>query len=311
MQVHDPQVRRGILLALLAALISGVSVYVAKFGVQAVTDPFLYTAARNLNVGLLLLAMLLAAGRAGEVHSLSRATWGRLTVLAVVGGSVPFLLFFWGLSQTSATLAGTIQKTQFLWVAVLAAPVLGEKSSRIQWLALAALFVGVVLGGPFVSTAGGIGAFLVLGATLLWTAETLLVRRILRDVSPSLAATARMAGGAALLVAFLAASGRLPLLLGLRFDQLIWVVGPSILLLAYVLTWYAALQRAPATVVTSLLALGAPVTALLGLLGTDQLTSGGSALTALGFALVLGSIALLVASVRSAPPRGSLAEVRR
>ena len=48
--------RRGALLALATALISGVSVYVAKFGTQAVPDPFVYTTARNVVVGLGLLA---------------------------------------------------------------------------------------------------------------------------------------------------------------------------------------------------------------------------------------------------------------
>jgi hypothetical protein len=41
------------------------------------------------------------------------------------------------------------------------------------------------------------------------------------------------------------------------------VVLPSLLLLAYVVAWYTALRHAPAAVVTSLLSLGAPITALL------------------------------------------------
>ena len=53
------------------------------------------------------------------------------------------------------------------------------------------------------------------------------------------------------------------MLAGLTPVQWGWVAGPGLLLLAYVLTWYHALRRAPALVVTSVLTLGAPVTALL------------------------------------------------
>jgi drug/metabolite transporter (DMT)-like permease len=261
--VQDHRVRRGIALALLTALISGVSVYVAKLGTQAVPDPFVYTAARNLVVGLGLLVGL-AAGHAirGPLPRTS-GTWARLALIAVVGGSLPFLLFFWGLTLTSAPLASLIQKTQFVWVALLAGPVLGENSTRLQVVAFAALFLGALLPSPVGMASPGSGVALVLLATLLWSAETLLARRVLQQVSVAVAATARMAGGAVVLLAFLAASGRLPALLGLTTNQVLWVVVPSILLLGYVTTWYAALRRAPAAVVTSLLTLGAPVTALL------------------------------------------------
>ena len=51
--MRSADVGRGALLALGTALISGVSVFVSKFGTQAVPDPFVYTTARNLYVGLL------------------------------------------------------------------------------------------------------------------------------------------------------------------------------------------------------------------------------------------------------------------
>jgi drug/metabolite transporter (DMT)-like permease len=130
-------------------------------------------------------------------------------------------------------------------------------------VAFGALFLGALVQAPLEAAAPGLGAALVFLATLLWTAETLLARRVLQQVSVALAASARMAGGAVVLLGFLAASGRLPVLLGLSTNQVLWVVLPSILLLGYVTTWYAALRRAPAAVVTSLLTLGAPVTALL------------------------------------------------
>ena len=67
-EMRSADVGRGALLALGTALISGVSVFVSKFGTQAVPDPFVYTTARNLYVGLLLvglLAVLALTGRLG------------------------------------------------------------------------------------------------------------------------------------------------------------------------------------------------------------------------------------------------------
>jgi drug/metabolite transporter (DMT)-like permease len=289
--VRDDQIRRGIALALVTAAISGISVYLAKFGTQAVPDPLVYTAARNLVVGLTLsIGLTVLPGVRGPLPG-SRATWIRLVLIAVVGGSLPFLLFFWGISLTNAPLASLIQKSQFIWVALLAGPVLGEKSTRLYVLALGALLVGILLQAPVGMTTPtlSLGSALLFLASLLWSVETLLVRRVLEDVRPGLAATARMAGGAVVLMGFLGASGRLRAMLSLSDVQLLWVVLPSVLLLGYVVTWYSALRDAPAVVVTSLLALGAPITALLA--GSPQLP--GLSLTMLGTVLTVASGALL------------------
>jgi len=62
-------------------------------------------------------------------------------LIAIVGGSLPFLLFFTGLSLASAPSAAFIHKTLFIWVAFLAVPFLGE---RLGWAQICAL--GVLLG---------------------------------------------------------------------------------------------------------------------------------------------------------------------
>ena len=304
--------RLGSVLALATAMISGISVYVAKFGTQAVPDPFVYTTARNLTVGFFLLALLVASGRLTEVERLSGKSWGRLAVIAVIGGSIPFLMFFWGLTMTTASTGSLIQKSQFIFVAMFAAPVLGERLGRWQVTALAALALGVVLQGPISFRGFGLGEGLILGATLLWATESILVRRTLRDVSPWLAATARMTGGALILLAALAATGRLGLLFSLNQTQIFWIVVPSVFLFGYVTTWYTALRHAPATLVTSVLSLGAPVTALIGALATatpwvvktsGPLTQWSLATTPiLGTALlVLGSAIFLISMTRSKP----------
>jgi drug/metabolite transporter (DMT)-like permease len=306
--MRSADVGRGALLALGTASISGVAVFVSKFGTQAVPDPFVYTTARNAYVGLLLVGLLALTGRLGEVRRtgrLRRADAGRLALLALVGGSVPFLLFFWGLTLTPAPVASFIQKTQFLWVALLAGPLLGEAPGRWQVLALSGLLAGTLLQSPVTARSPGGGEALVLAATLLWSVEAVVARRTLATVDPLTGAAARMAGGAVVLLGFLAVSGRLPVLAGLTPVQWGWVAGPGVLLLAYVLTWYHALRRAPALVVTGVLTLGAPVTALLdAVLVTHRWTAGqalGGALLAAGAVLV--TLALWRAARPPAPPR--------
>ena len=297
-----PTVWMGAALATGTALISGVSVYVSKFGTQAVPDSFVYTTARNLYVGALLLGLLLLTlvTRAPrrvfgpQRRPLTGGDWVRLGMIAIIGGSVPFLLFFYGLTLTTAPMASFLQKTQFLWVAALAIPLLGESFGVWQAAGLLALLGGTILQGPVPLKAMGMGEALVLLSTLLWAGEAVLARRTLRDVPPLVGATARMAGGGVLMLGFLAATGRLGTLAHLTPTQWWWVAAPGLLLLGYVLTWYHALRHAPATVVTSVLTLGAPVTAYLnGVYVTHALPVRplqGALLLALGSLLLVATI---------------------
>src|SRR5512132_2495244 len=96
----------GIALAFVAALISGVAIFVNGRGVKHFGDATVYTTAKNAVAGLLLLA--LAAGirtPAGMRASLAPRRWLAYLVVAVVGGSVPFVLFFEGLARSEATQA--------------------------------------------------------------------------------------------------------------------------------------------------------------------------------------------------------------
>src|SRR5579859_859937 len=93
--------RSGYVFAALAAIISGVSVYVNSLGVQSVADPILYTTLKDGVVGLALLLPLAASrNRRAEYRGLDRRTWGWLVALALTGGSVPFALFYIGLQTT-------------------------------------------------------------------------------------------------------------------------------------------------------------------------------------------------------------------
>jgi hypothetical protein len=73
----------------------------------------------------------------------------------------------------------------------------------------------------------------------------------------------------------------------------VWVLVTGGLLAGYVGTWFAALRRAPAAVVTSLLVVGAPITAALQGVATGSLPS---AAVVGGFLLVTSAVALVVAA---------------
>jgi len=113
----------GAALALIAALVSGVAVFVNGYGVHAVKDATVYTTAKNLVAAVLLgaLAALATARRspARLTRPRGRRQWAGLAVVAVVGGSVPFVLFFEGLARASSVQAAFIQKTLVVWVALL------------------------------------------------------------------------------------------------------------------------------------------------------------------------------------------------
>lgn len=260
-----PRRRTGVLLALATACLSGVSVFVNSFGVRAFPDAAAYTTAKNVVAAAILLAMVLALRGAGA--RLSRPAgpgqWGGLLAVGVVGGSVPFVLFFEGLSRASSAQAAFLHKTLVLWVAVLAVVVLGERLHWLHGVAIGLLLVGQawLLGG--VTQAWASGELMILAATALWAVEVVLAKRLLGALSSWTLGVARMGLGSVVLLGWLGMRGDLGLLTSMSAEQLQWVLVTGAMLAAYVATWFAALARAQAVDVTAVLVLAAPVTAML------------------------------------------------
>jgi drug/metabolite transporter (DMT)-like permease len=221
-----------------------------------------------------------------------------LAAIAVIGGSIPFVLFFEGLARVSSSDAAFIHKTLVVWVAVLAAVLLRERLSAPHAVAIA-----LILGG-YASVAGGVGVpvvgvgeLLILLATLCWSVEVVLARSLLgsgvREMSVS---TWRMAGGVMILVGWAGARGAIGDLITLSPTQWAWALLTGVFLTAYVVTWHHALARAQAVDVTAVLATGAVLTALLN--GGVR----GAAVDPFGSALLLAG-GLLVAGVATLASR--------
>jgi len=268
-------VRTGAYLALATALLSGVSIYINSFGVRRVPDPFVFTTAKNLIVGLLLGSLVVAPFFLGEVRRLRPREWGMLFLLGLIGGSIPFLLFFYGLRQATAPSAAFMHKTLFIWVAILAVPFLKERLGPLQLAALAVLILGnLVLGGLPSRWALSSAEGFTLLATLLWAVEAVLARRFMTlALSAPVAALGRMGIGSLLMLAFLGATGRVGILASMNASQWGWVLLTAAFLLGYVAGYYGALKRAPATLVASVLVVGSVLTSLLHALFSDRVYS--------------------------------------
>lgn len=248
---------KGIYLALLAALISGFSIYINKFAVGAISSPLVFTATKNFAVGFLIFAVLLLTKKWKLIKKLTcREIW-QLILIGIIGGSLPFYLFFTGLSQTSAVNAAIIQKTLVIWVAILAIPFLKERFSVLQIAAVALLFYSNIFVGGFKGFRSSPGEMMILVATILWAVETVLAKKVLKTVDPDLVTAARMGLGS--LVLLTAAGGFTPL----TTTQLSWVLITAAILFAYVSIWYRALKYAPATAVSAVLVASTLVTNVL------------------------------------------------
>lgn len=294
--------RSGIALALATALISGVAIFVNTYAVKQVADAALFTTLKNGVAALGLLGLALLAAR----RPLALPTGGRdrlgLALVGIFGGGVAFLLFFSGLAMASAPSAAFIHKTLFVWVAMLAVPFLGERLGLLQIGALGALLASQLLITPPTGVTWGIGETLIAAATLIWAVEVVLAKKLLARVNPLVLGVGRLGIGLVVLVGYLGITGKVGALFTLDATQWTWVLVTGALLAGYVGTWLAALQRAPASVVASVLVLGAPITATLSALASGTIPQ---AMPLTGFVLVVlacGAIALTAARRRDVRP---------
>lgn len=246
-------VRYATILALSTAVISGTNNFLTKIAVTSVKDPIVFTTLKNTLVAVLLLGIIFAARKFPEIISLNRQQWLKLTAIGAIGGSLPFILYFTGLTQTSALNAGLIHKTLFLWVALFAIPLLKERLTALQWTGIAAIFSANFVIGGFSGFKFNSGELMILTATLLWAVENIIAKYALRDISSLTVAAARMIFGSLILIAVTLWQGNGNVATNLSPEQWGWTILTGALLTGYVLCWYTALKYAPATYVATLL----------------------------------------------------------
>ena len=294
-----PRNHGGLRLAVAAACVSGVAVFVNGEAVGAFPSPTVYTTAKNLVAGLLL---VIVAARLASPSGGLRAGAGQLrshrvglVAVAVVGGAVPFVLFFEGLSRATSTDAAFIHKTLVVWAAVLAVVVLRESVGVVQVAAVALLVAGhALLTGGLGNLHLGAGELMILAATLCWSVELVVVKRVVADVPAATVAAVRLGAGSALLVMWLAFTGGLDQLVALDAGQWAWVAVTGPILALFVSLWYRALAAAPVTDVAAILVVGAVITGLLDLVVGGEPVDGRLP----GWLLIVAGAALVVARSR-------------
>ena len=248
--------RVGVAWAVAAAVVSGGSVWLNAQVVGRVDlfgDPGSYTTAKNLVAGVIVLALAslaTASRRPGRLVRPSQPVqWWALALVAVIGGALPFLLFFEGLAASGAPAdAQLVHKAALLLFVVALAPVvLGERVGQLQLAGVAIVLVGYwLLAAGSQAPVLGRGLVLVSAAALCWAFESVLDRRLLADLTPSTVAVARLGAGSLVLVAIGVVNGdtaRLARRLGVAGWS--WVALTGAVLAIYVGCWLYALASAP------------------------------------------------------------------
>jgi len=241
--------------ALVTALISGVSIFVNKFAVSTMGHPLVFTAFKNILVGILIFGVLTSAKKWKKITALSRTNKINLALIGIIGGSLPFYLFFTGISQIPAINAAMIHKTLVVWVTLFAIPILKEKINKTQVTAVGLLFFSNFVIDGFNGFTFSKGELLILIATILWAVETIIAKKTLSNVDPDIVVAARMGIGAIILMGagLLTAPTAFNKIFTLSLPQWGIVFATVAFLFGYVMSWYRALKYAPAIVVTSVL----------------------------------------------------------
>ncbi|MFA5136201.1 MAG: DMT family transporter [Patescibacteria group bacterium] len=244
-------IQKGILLALTTSVISGIAIFYSKITVVKI-DPLIMATIRNLFVGFIFLCLILIRTRAKELKSLSKKNVLLLSLIGIIGGSIPFYLFFFGLKLIGAQSANVLHKTLFIWVALFAALFLNEKINKRFILAGAMVFAGSFLFTPS-TLVWGLGEQLVLLATLFWSLENIIAKKVLSGVSYETVGLFRMGLGGLVLLLVTLLTGKGSMILNLGLLDLITLCIGGIILFFYVYTWYKSLSYAPAGLVTLIL----------------------------------------------------------
>jgi drug/metabolite transporter (DMT)-like permease len=289
----------GIVLAVITAVVSGFAVFINGYGLRAwagTANPTTYTTFKNIVAAVVLGGIAVVLTARGSKGGLSKPSsfrhWLALGLVAILGGALAFALFFEGFARASSTQAAFIHKTLIIWVGILAVGLLREKVRPAHFLAIALLVAGqFLLVGGVSEISFGIGEAMMLAATLLWSIEIIIAKRLLADLSSLTVGVARMAGGALALVAYGFVSGGVASMGAVSLTQFGWVIVTGVVLSGYVGFWYAALARAPAIDVTAILVGGALLTAAL------KVGFNGAAIPSpVGLAFVMAGMVIVVVS---------------
>jgi drug/metabolite transporter (DMT)-like permease len=280
---------KGLILVFLTAIVSGFSIFINKFAIASL-NPFIFTTLKNLLVAVFLISLIFVLFEFKNLKKLALKQWLQLAFIGLIGGSIPFLLYFYALKMTSAINAGFIHKTLFIWASIIGFFYLKEKISKKFVVGALMLFAGNFF--VFSKISGfGFPDLLILIATIFWATENVFAKKVLKELYGRIVAFGRMFFGSMFMLLFLFFTGQVQGILELSLPQIEWVLLTSFFLFLYVLTYYTGLKYVKVSIATSILLLGQPITALLSLVFLGKTISFNQAI---GFFLIVSGIITIV-----------------
>lgn len=129
--------------ALLSAFFAALTAILAKVGVGAV-NPDLATLIRTGVILLLAAALVTATGQWQAPQTIPASGYVFLVLSGLATGA-SWLCYFRALKLGDASRVAPIDKLSVVMVAVIAAVVLGERLSAVNWLGIALIATGAVL----------------------------------------------------------------------------------------------------------------------------------------------------------------------
>lgn len=288
---------KGIILAIAAAVMSGIAIPANKFFIVNL-DASVFTAVRSVIIGVAFLFISFYESRTKH-RRFNKVPWRYLIAIAVIGGAAAFLLYFTGLKLTTAGRAAFLyHSTLTIFTVMLAAAFLGERISNRMAAALMAMLSGTVV--LYVSQVApsqlwlnpSLGDLLIIAASLLWAIEYIISRKVMvMGETNFVVSFARMFFGGLILLGVVAASGDLHALSNLSVQQWTNIMLSTLLLFADVLFWYWSIRYINVSKAAALLLI-APIISLIG--GIAFLQEPAPALQIVGSAIILIGAYLLI-----------------
>lgn len=246
----------------------------------------------RLGLGAAVLLILVAIRR--ERLPTSATAWVHITVAALLGNALPYLLFAVGEQTANSSTAGIINATAPLWTIVIALATRHQRTLRLcPAVGLAAGFAGAILiftpwrSGPGFATTG---AAVILAAAVSYGLSYVYMDRFVvrRDVGPMALSACQLAVSTVMLAITLAATGAAtPRLNTITLTSVVvlGIVGTGI---AYVLN-YQIITSEGATVASTVTYLLPVVAIILGILALNEHVG---ITEFVGIAVILAGVAL-------------------
>jgi drug/metabolite transporter (DMT)-like permease len=231
---------KGVLYALLAALLFGASTPLAKSLLPEVA-PTLMAGLLYLGSGIGLAVFSLIRSRNRRLRSqeapLQRADWPWLVGAVAAGGIVAPLLLMWGLATTPASSASLLLNLEGVLTAVLAWFVFKENFDRRIALGMALIAAGGVCLSWMGRSETGMpwSAFAIVGACLTWAVDNNLTRKVSAGDPVQIAMLKGLVAGSVNTVLAFALGATLPTLPARAATGLVGLIGYGVSLTLFVL----------------------------------------------------------------------------